>query len=115
MIEIIPDKITVADRIRSMDDDELNNFLFRFKINAIGLFIKNGCENLCDAQQQLLLLQADEDKADLRNSEFANTLLWGPLPDAPEEGRDDDHIDEDIRAADMAADDMQDNDDIPFC
>jgi hypothetical protein len=28
---------------------------------------------------------------------------------------DNDHIDEDIQAADMAAEDMPDNEDIPFC
>ena len=32
-----------------------------------------------------------------------------------DEAPDDDHIDEDIQAAEMAAEDMPDNEDIPFC
>ena len=46
---------------------------------------------------------------------------YGYPDDVPEEDTahdddpDDDHIDEDIQAAEMAAEDMPDNEDIPFC
>ena len=56
MIEVIPEKITVADRIRGMNDQELNEFLFRFKLNACGCFIKKGGAGLFDVKQQLDLL-----------------------------------------------------------
>ena len=76
MIEVIPEKITVADRIRGMNDQELNEFLFRFKFNACGCFIKKGGAGLFDVKQQLDLLQTDENLADLRDCEFSNCFQW---------------------------------------
>lgn len=67
MIEVIPNKeITVADRIRSLNDEDLNKFLFHFKVSSCALFIKQGGEGILDAKDQLKLLQTEEELADVK-------------------------------------------------
>ena len=73
MITIIPKKTTLADRIRSMSDEELNDFLFRFKLNACYLLIEK--DKLLTSRQQLNVLQADERLADVHYSEFSGVFL----------------------------------------
>ncbi len=56
-----------------------------------------------------LSLSADPDIEAMKIKRFYDRLK--EIDDDP----DDDHIDEDIQAADMAAEDMPDNEEIPFC
>lgn len=46
-----------ADRIRAMEDEELNRFLFTWKINAIAGFLEKGGQGGTDAQEQLRWLK----------------------------------------------------------
>lgn len=73
MIEVIPEKITVADRIRGMNDIELNAFLYRFKLNACYLFVAQ--DKLLTPKQQLKVLQTDERLAGVHYSEFSGHFL----------------------------------------
>lgn len=75
MIEVKPDKVTVADRIRSLSDEGLNTFLFQFKVNVCALFIQNGEKGLLGAKEQLKLLQTESDIADVKYTEFSAALF----------------------------------------
>ena len=56
-----------------MSDEELNDFLFRFKLNACYLLIEK--DKLLTSRQQLNVLQADERLADVHYSEFSSVFL----------------------------------------
>ena len=49
-----------ADRIRSMSDEELNNFLWTFKTNQLGLFFDKGFTQTMDWKQQMEWLQQED-------------------------------------------------------
>ena len=49
-----------ADRIRSMSDEELNNFLWAFKTNQLGLFFDKGFTQTMDWKQQMEWLQQED-------------------------------------------------------
>ena len=46
-----------ADKIRNMTDEELNNFLWTFKVNQLSLFFKHGFTKSMDWPEQLAWLQ----------------------------------------------------------
>ena len=46
-----------ADKIRNMTDEELNNFLWTFKTNQLGLFFDKGFTQTMDWKQQMEWLQ----------------------------------------------------------
>lgn len=52
--------LTNADRIRNMTDEELNNFLWTFKINQLSLFFETGFTQTMNAQEQLEWLQSED-------------------------------------------------------
>lgn len=47
---------TVAEMIRDMNDEDLNSFLFKFKISSITRFLERGGAGLADAGEQLKIL-----------------------------------------------------------
>ena len=49
-----------ADRIRSMSDEELNNFLWTFKVNQLSLFYEHGFTKTMDWKQQMEWLQSED-------------------------------------------------------
>ena len=49
-----------ADKIRNMTDEELNNFLWTFKTNQLGLFFDKGFTQTMDWKQQLAWLQSED-------------------------------------------------------
>ena len=49
-----------ADRIRNMSDEELNNFLWTFKINQLSLFFDKGFTQTMDWKQQMGWLQQED-------------------------------------------------------
>ena len=49
-----------ADRIRNMTDEELNNFLWTFKINQLSLFFEHGFTKSMDWKQQMGWLQSED-------------------------------------------------------
>lgn len=52
--------MTNADKIRNMSNDELNTFLWWFKIDALSRFISKGGAGVMDAQEQRLWLQSQD-------------------------------------------------------
>lgn len=52
--------MTNADKIRNMSNDELNTFLWWFKIDALSGFISKGGAGVMDAQEQRLWLQSQD-------------------------------------------------------
>lgn len=46
-----------ADIIRNMSDEELNNFLWTFKVNQLSLFFEHGFTKSMDWKQQMEWLQ----------------------------------------------------------
>ena len=52
--------LTNADRIRNMSDEELNNFLWTFKTNQLGLFFDKGFTQTMDWKQQMEWLQQED-------------------------------------------------------
>ena len=46
-----------ADIIRNMSDEELNNFLWTFKVNQLSLFFEHGFTKTMDWKQQMEWLQ----------------------------------------------------------
>ena len=55
--------MTNANRIRQMTDEELNVFLWSWKINSTASFIQHGGQEIMDAHQQLKWLQEEEGKS----------------------------------------------------
>ena len=49
-----------ADIIRNMSDEELNNFLWTFKINQLSLFFEHGFTKSMDWKQQMEWLQQED-------------------------------------------------------
>ena len=49
-----------ADIIRNMTDEELNNFLWTFKTNQLGLFFDKGFTQTMDWKQQMEWLQQED-------------------------------------------------------
>ena len=49
-----------ADRIRAMTDEELNNFLWTFKVNQLSLFFEHGFTKSMDWKQQMTWLQQED-------------------------------------------------------
>ena len=49
-----------ADKIRNMSDEELNNFLWTFKTNQLGLFFDKGFTQTMDWKQQMAWLQQED-------------------------------------------------------
>ena len=49
-----------ADRIRAMTDEELNNFLWTFKVNQLSLFFEHGFTKSMDWKQQMAWLQQED-------------------------------------------------------
>lgn len=49
-----------ADKIRAMTDEELNNFLWTFKINQLSLFFEHGFTKSMDWKQQMKWLQQED-------------------------------------------------------
>lgn len=54
---------TVAEMIRDMNDKELNNFLYLFKVNCIARFFTKGGAGLADTVAQMKILQGGVDGA----------------------------------------------------
>ena len=50
-----------ADIIRNMTDEELNNFLWTFKMNQLSLFYEHGFTKTMDWKQQMGWLQREDD------------------------------------------------------
>ena len=50
-----------ADIIRNMTDEELNNFLWTFKVNQLSLFFEHGFAKTMDWKQQMAWLQREDD------------------------------------------------------
>ena len=50
-----------ADIIRNMTDEELNNFLWTFKVNQLSLFFEHGFTKSMDWKQQMEWLQREDD------------------------------------------------------
>ena len=48
-----------ADIIRNMTDEELNNFLWTFKVNQLSLFYEHGFTKTMDWKQQMEWLQQE--------------------------------------------------------
>ena len=48
-----------ADIIRNMTDEELNNFLWTFKVNQLSLFFEHGFTKTMDWKQQMGWLQQE--------------------------------------------------------
>ena len=53
--------LTNADKIRNMTDEELNNFLWTFKVNQLSLFFEHGFTKSMDWKQQMEWLQREDD------------------------------------------------------
>ena len=49
-----------ADIIRNMSDEELNNFLWTFKLNQLTLFYESGFTKTMDWKQQMEWLQSED-------------------------------------------------------
>lgn len=49
-----------ADKIRNMTDEELNNFLWTFKTNQLGLFFNHGFAQTMSWPDQLAWLQQED-------------------------------------------------------
>ena len=49
-----------ADIIRNMTDEELNNFLWTFKVNQLSLFFEHGFTKSMDWKQQMGWLQSED-------------------------------------------------------
>ena len=49
-----------ADKIRNMTDEELNNFLWTFKVNQLSLFFEHGFTKSMDWKQQMEWLQQED-------------------------------------------------------
>ena len=49
-----------ADKIRNMTDEELNNFLWTFKVNQLSLFFEKGFTQTMDWKQQMEWLQQED-------------------------------------------------------
>lgn len=49
-----------ADKIRNMSDEELNNFLWTFKVNQLSLFFEHGFTKSMDWLEQLAWLQQED-------------------------------------------------------
>ena len=58
----LPDLLTNADRIRQMTDEELNTFLWAWKINSLASFMEEGGAGLMNAVGQLEWLQEEAGK-----------------------------------------------------
>ena len=54
-------KLSNADIIRNMTDEELCNFLWTFKINQLSLFFDKGFTQTMDWKQQMEWLQREDD------------------------------------------------------
>lgn len=54
--------MTNGDRIRNMTDEELNKFLWWFKIDALSAFLSKGGAGLMGAEEQGLWLQSQDHK-----------------------------------------------------
>lgn len=52
--------MTNGDRIRKMSDDELNKFLWWFKISEVAAFLSKGGAGVMDAEEQRLWLQSQD-------------------------------------------------------
>ena len=52
--------LTNADKIRNMTDEELNNFLWTFKTNQLGLFFSHGFSQTMNWSDQLAWLQQED-------------------------------------------------------
>ena len=52
--------LTNADIIRNMTDEELNNFLWTFKTNQLGLFFNHGFAQTMNWPDQLAWLQQED-------------------------------------------------------
>ena len=49
-----------ADIIRNMSDEELNNFLWTFKVNQLSLFFEHGFSQTMNWKQQMGWLQSED-------------------------------------------------------
>ena len=49
-----------ADKIRNMTDEELNNFLWTFKVNQLSLFFEKGFTQTMNWKQQMGWLQQED-------------------------------------------------------
>ena len=54
--------MTNGDRIRNMTDEELNKFLYWFKISVTAAFLSKGGAGVMDAEEQRLWLQSQDNK-----------------------------------------------------
>ena len=54
--------MTNADKIRNMTDEELNQFLWRWKINSIAGFLTHGGAEMINAKEQRIWLKEEEGK-----------------------------------------------------
>lgn len=52
--------MTNGDRIRSMSDEELNKFLWQFKLSEMSAFLKSGGVGVMDVVEQKLWLQSQD-------------------------------------------------------
>lgn len=52
--------MTNGDKIRSMSNEELNTFLWWFKIDALSAFFSKGGAGVMDAAEQRLWLQSQD-------------------------------------------------------
>ena len=52
--------MTNVERIRTMSDEELNTFLWWFKIDAVSNFFESGGRNIMNANQQKEWLKSDD-------------------------------------------------------
>lgn len=51
--------MTNAEKIRNMSTEELNEFLWWFKINSVAIFLQKGGEGTMDAEEQKEWLDSD--------------------------------------------------------
>lgn len=55
--------MTNADRIRKMTDEELNVFLWAWKVNSLAAFMEEGGQGLMTAEEQREWLQEEAGKS----------------------------------------------------
>lgn len=65
---------TVAETIRSMNDEDLNTFLFKFKISSITGFLERGGAGVADAATQLKILRGEVEGTE--GTEFGCIVAW---------------------------------------
>lgn len=73
-----------ADKIRNMTDEELNNFLWTFKMNQLSLFYEHGFTKTMDWKQQMGWLQ-QEDGFVIPETTVDSSMVYGQDFKAKEE------------------------------